>query len=48
MAEAKAGTNKSEAGVSYTAAGLGYFEDRELRRLARRGPRASGRRFFDP
>ena len=34
MADAKAGTTKSEAGVSYTAAGLGYFEDRELRRHA--------------
>ena len=37
MAEAKAGTSsggKTEVGVSYQAAGLGYFEDRELRRHA--------------
>jgi ethanolamine permease len=36
MAEAKAGAGsaKGEGGVSYTAAGLGYFEDRELRRHA--------------
>jgi ethanolamine permease len=35
MADAKAGTNaRTEAGVSYTNAGLGYFEDRELRRHA--------------
>jgi len=33
MADAKAGT-KQEGGVSYTAAGLDYFEDRELRRHA--------------
>jgi ethanolamine permease len=33
MADAEAG-RKSEGGVSYTAAGLGYFEDRELRRHA--------------
>lgn len=32
MADGEAG--RSEAGVSYTAAGLGYFEDRELRRHA--------------
>jgi ethanolamine permease len=35
MADGEAGTNtRSEAGVSYTAAGLGDFEDRELRRHA--------------
>ncbi len=33
MADDNAGS-KSEGGVSYTAAGLGYFEDRELRRHA--------------
>jgi len=33
MADAKAGT-KQEGGVSYRAAGLDYFEDRELRRHA--------------
>ena len=37
MTDGEAGTSgggKREAGVSYTAAGLGYFEDRELRRHA--------------